>query len=677
MVSATELTRTFGEFVAVDRVSFEVAPGEIFGFLGSNGAGKTTVIRMLCGLLKPTSGSGTVAGFDIATQAAEIKTRIGYMSQKFSLYADLTVDENLRFWAGTYRVWGKQFEERREWAFEVTGLGSRRNALVADLPGGFRQRLALSCALLHQPPVVFLDEPTGGVDPEARRRFWDLIDDLSAEGVTVFVTTHYMDEAERCHRVALMHAGKLLALDTIPVLKRVFAPGSVLEIECRDAAHALEHLDDLPEVDRRDPVRESPPRRGHRTRNCSGDPAPPRDKGFRPGEGTTCTALARGRLHSFDPRGRGGTGTVIRRVLATTVKELLQLRRDWRTALALLGMPIVLLMIYGYALSFDVTDIRLGVVDQSRTQASRRLVEAFLKSGYFVQKAVLDDVRPLDDLFTAETIQAALVIPADFASRTSARRPTSILFVLDGSDSQTANTVLGYARQIVASQTGEPLRHRGPGRLSSCPPRLVQPGSQVVDLSGPGPAGLHPHGVVGDRHRAGGGAREGARHHGVAPRDADSGHRAAARQDPALPVGRLRVGGRFALPGLGTVRRAHSRIAVVAGGGHPPVPRRRTRLGDLHIDAGRNPAGGLPARPAVVDAADPAAVGLHLPDLIDAEGAADCSPSSSRPATTFPPCARSCSRASVPRCGGHRPIALIIYASIVLLLATVRMVRSL
>jgi len=248
MVSATELTRLFGEFVAVDRVSFEVAPGEIFGFLGSNGAGKTTVIRMLCGLLKPTLGNGTVAGFDIATQAAEIKTRIGYMSQKFSLYADLTVDENLRFWAGTYRVWGKRFEERREWAFEVTGLGSRRNALVADLPGGFRQRLALSCALLHQPPVVFLDEPTGGVDPEARRRFWDLIDDLAAEGVTVFVTTHYMDEAERCHRVALMHAGKLLALDTIPVLKRVFAPGSVLEIECRDAAHALEHLDDLPEV---------------------------------------------------------------------------------------------------------------------------------------------------------------------------------------------------------------------------------------------------------------------------------------------------------------------------------------------------------------------------------------------------------------------------------------------
>ena len=248
MVSATGLSRHFGEFVAADRVSFEVAPGEIFGFLGSNGAGKTTVIRMLCGLLKPTSGSGTVAGFDIATRAAEIKTRIGYMSQKFSLYADLTVDENLRFWAGTYQVWGRQFEEGREWAIEMTGLGSRRSALVADLPGGFRQRLALSCALLHRPQVVFLDEPTGGVDPEARRRFWDLIDDLAAEGVTVFVTTHYMDEAERCHRVALMHAGKLLALDTIPELKKIFSPGTVLEVECNDAARALEHIDDLPNI---------------------------------------------------------------------------------------------------------------------------------------------------------------------------------------------------------------------------------------------------------------------------------------------------------------------------------------------------------------------------------------------------------------------------------------------
>ena len=247
-VTAHELSRRFGDFVAVDRVSFEVARGEIFGFLGSNGAGTTTTIRILCGLLAPSSGSATVAGFDVAEQTHEIKNHIGYMSQRFSLYTDLTVDENLRFWAATYKVWGARFSARRHWAFKVTGLEPRHDSLVRDLPGGYRQRLALACSLLHEPPVLFLDEPTGGVDPEARRQFWDLIDDLSSSGTTVFVTTHSMDEAERCHRVALMHAGKLLALDTLPGLKRVFADSVVLEIECPRPAAALEFLESSTEV---------------------------------------------------------------------------------------------------------------------------------------------------------------------------------------------------------------------------------------------------------------------------------------------------------------------------------------------------------------------------------------------------------------------------------------------
>ncbi|MDH3403554.1 MAG: ABC transporter ATP-binding protein [Acidobacteriota bacterium] len=248
VVTARELTRTFGDFTAVDHVSFEVAAGEIFGFLGSNGAGKTTTIRILCGLLEPSGGSARVAGYDVATQAQEIKTRIGYMSQRFSLYNDLTVDENLRFWAGTYRLWGRRFEERLPWAYEIGGLERRRRTLVRDLPGGYRQRLALACALLHEPPAVFLDEPTGGVDPEARRAFWDLIDDLAARGTTVFVTTHYMDEAERCHRVALMHAGKLLALDSVPALKRMVSSGAVLEVECARAPQALASLEALPGI---------------------------------------------------------------------------------------------------------------------------------------------------------------------------------------------------------------------------------------------------------------------------------------------------------------------------------------------------------------------------------------------------------------------------------------------
>ncbi len=248
VVVANDLTRTFGPFVAVDRVSFEVRPGEIFGFLGSNGAGKTTTIRMLCGLLAPSSGSASVLGLDVATQAAEIKRRIGYMSQRFSLYNDLTVEENLRFWGGAYGLFGARMRERGEWALATADLEESRHTLVRSLPVGFRQRLALVAALLHEPPIVFLDEPTGGVDPEARRRFWDLIDELVFGGKTVFVTTHYMDEAERCHRVALMHAGRLLALDSVPALKEVFPRGTVVEVACGRPANAMAKLERLPGV---------------------------------------------------------------------------------------------------------------------------------------------------------------------------------------------------------------------------------------------------------------------------------------------------------------------------------------------------------------------------------------------------------------------------------------------
>ena len=248
-VVVKDLTRTFGPFVAVDHVSFAVRPGEIFGFLGSNGAGKTTTIRMLCGLLSPSSGSATVLGFDVARKPDDIKQRIGYMSQRFSLYGDLTVEENLRFWGGTYGLFGKAMAERQEWAVAQAGLQERRSTLIRDLPVGFRQRLALVAALLHRPPIVFLDEPTGGVDPEARRRFWDFIDELAGAGTTVFVTTHYMDEAERCHRVALMHAGRLLALDAVPALKQVFPTGTIVELACTNPARAMTALEGLPGVE--------------------------------------------------------------------------------------------------------------------------------------------------------------------------------------------------------------------------------------------------------------------------------------------------------------------------------------------------------------------------------------------------------------------------------------------
>lgn len=235
-----ELERRFGGFVAVNRLSFSVAKGEIFGFLGPNGAGKSTTIRMLCGILKPTSGGGTVAGFDIRTQAERIKTRIGYMSQRFSLYEDLTVEENIDFYSGIYRIPSQKKRPRKEWVIEMAGLTGHRRALTGTLSGGWKQRLALGCAILHEPPILFLDEPTSGVDPNSRRRFWDLIYELAGQGVTVFVTTHYMDEAEHCDRLALIYRGELIASGPPRSLKAEAVPGVILEVDCDRPNEAIE-----------------------------------------------------------------------------------------------------------------------------------------------------------------------------------------------------------------------------------------------------------------------------------------------------------------------------------------------------------------------------------------------------------------------------------------------------
>jgi ABC-2 type transport system ATP-binding protein len=246
-IVADGLTRRFGEFVAVDGVSFTVSPGEIFGFLGPNGAGKTTTIKMLTGLLRPSAGQARVAGFDVARETDSVKHKVGYMSQLFSLYADLTVEENIRLFAGLYGVTGQRYAERRDWTLEMAGLTDQRRRVTANLPLGWKQRLALGCAVLHQPPILFLDEPTSGVDPASRRRFWDLIDALAASGTTVLVSTHYMEEAEYAHRLALMNRGRLIALDRPDALKRsVTEP--LLELRTPDPSAAVEALRDLPGV---------------------------------------------------------------------------------------------------------------------------------------------------------------------------------------------------------------------------------------------------------------------------------------------------------------------------------------------------------------------------------------------------------------------------------------------
>jgi ABC-2 type transport system ATP-binding protein len=241
-IEVYNLRKVFGEFVAVDNVSFSVKRGEIFGFLGANGAGKSTTIRMLCALLEPTSGTALVGGFDIKKNPEGVKRNIGYMSQKFSLYEDLTVTENLDFYGGVYGLSGKKLTIRKNWALEMAGLKGNEKSLTGKLSGGWKQRLALGCSILHEPKIVFLDEPTGGVDPISRRNFWDLINSLSDAGVTIFVTTHFLDEAEYCNTIYLMQDGKVIAGDSPRNLKKEYLKGDMLEIECSNPVKALEIL---------------------------------------------------------------------------------------------------------------------------------------------------------------------------------------------------------------------------------------------------------------------------------------------------------------------------------------------------------------------------------------------------------------------------------------------------
>ena len=247
-VLARGLTKRFGAFTAVDHVDLAIAKGEVVGFIGPNGAGKSTTIRMLCGLLRPSSGSARVAGYDVGDHPEAVREHIGYMSQKFSLYGDLTVRENLHFFGGLYGVPRRDIEERIRTAVMMAGLAGREDALVRTLAGGWKQRLALGCAILHRPPVLFLDEPTSGVEPEARRRFWDLIHDLASGGVTVLVSTHYMDEAEYCNRIALIDSGRMVAIGSPSELRQRQLGGTLYELECSALGAASEALRQAPAV---------------------------------------------------------------------------------------------------------------------------------------------------------------------------------------------------------------------------------------------------------------------------------------------------------------------------------------------------------------------------------------------------------------------------------------------
>lgn len=242
-IEVNNLTKKFGHFISVDNISFSVKKGEVFGFLGANGAGKSTTIRMLCGIISPTSGDAIVGGYSIKSQPDLVKQNIGYMSQKFSLYDDLTVEENINFFGGIYGLKNQELADRKKWVLSIADLANKENLLTRSLPGGIKQRLALGTAVIHRPEIVFLDEPTSGVDPISRRNFWDLINNLSSDGTTVFVTTHYLEEAEFCNNIILIDSGKLIAEGNPKELKTNYIKNKILEIDCSQTVNALEVLD--------------------------------------------------------------------------------------------------------------------------------------------------------------------------------------------------------------------------------------------------------------------------------------------------------------------------------------------------------------------------------------------------------------------------------------------------
>ncbi len=456
-IDVQRLTRRFGDFVAVNDLSFQVGKGEVFGFLGANGAGKSTTIRMLCGLLRPTSGTALVGGIDVGSDPEGVKRHIGYMSQKFSLYEALTVDQNIRFFGGVYGLSGPRFEERRQFVLDMAGLRGREKTVTRSLSGGWRQRLALGCAVLHQPPIVFLDEPTGGVDPVSRRQFWDLIGNLASTGVTVLVTTHYLDEAEHCHRLAIIHRGQMVALGSAAraeerLCRAADSGGAVGHAGGGDGrARAVarggedQHL-------RHERARRAAARRRDAPAGGRGAAGP----GPLGADARTGDAVARGRVPR---RGRahrtGGSGGMIVTTRAMVRKELRQILRDRRTLLILVFVPALFLLLYGYALNFDIRNIKLAVDDRDGSTASRALVSAFTNSGYFSYAGAVHGGDGLERMIDTNQARAALVIPAGYSRDLARRTPVRIQVIVDGDNANTAAAVVGYAGAIVAEAGAE------------------------------------------------------------------------------------------------------------------------------------------------------------------------------------------------------------------------------
>ena len=602
-VRAQRLRKTFGAMVAVDGLDLTIERGEVFGLLGPNGSGKTTTIRMLCGLMEPTSGTAEVAGVDVTRDPEGVRRRIGYMSQKFGLYDDLTVRENLRFYASVYGLRGATRDARIAEQLRELGLEERKDQLAGTLSGGWKQRLALACATSHEPEVLFLDEPTAGVDPASRRLFWDWIYALAKSGTTILVTTHYMDEAARCTRLAFLSRGHLIAVGTQDDITRQFGQESIedvfIELQKRDEGEARE-----PGTGNREPSAASSEIR----------------VGQQPAPVTRQAPVSVGSPFPVPGSQFDRSRTLRESSLWPMLwKEFVQMRRDRFTLGMMIGLPAIQLLLFGFAIRTEVRHLPTIVLDESRTMESRALVDAVRNTGNFDIVGPAANRAEVKRRIERGEARAAVIIPPDYEADIKRRRTAQAQVIVDAADPLASSAAIGgatLAGQARSAALAPPGARRDPAIEVRVRP-WYNPALESSIYIVPGVIGLlltltllmiTAMALVRERER-------GTLEQLIVTPDLEDG--ADGRQGPAVRARRVRADDGDPAARPVRVRRAGARKPGPALRHHAAVHRREPRARAVRVDRGAY-AGAGDAAVVRVHSADGAALGLHVPAGSDA-----------------------------------------------------------